>query len=459
MGEVRPQTGGQSAAERNDTPMGIRTNAWRVATGRTAGKRTWRIVVVLCLAWAVGPSVSSAEGEGAKDIWEALTKGKPTLNVRGRIEVAKAQNLNQSEAYTVRTRIGYGTKPYHGVRIYMNFENIAAATETTYFNPNFPPNSNRLTPIADPPGTEVNVGFLEFDRPDWLGTKFLGGRQAIVLDDSRFIGDVAWRQNQQTMDAAYLTSSVGVEYLKARYGFIGHVNRIFGGGGNNPALSDFDSESHIVNVSYDRFEAAKLVGFAYWLDLRLPGLANPSANSSQTYGVRATGKIGLSDQFSLPYQGSYAYQQQYAGKTPNYRAHYGLADLGLQYDPLGKVGAGFGLLGSDNGTQQFLTPLSTAHKFNGWAHVFLDNGGGNGLRDLYVYAAPKLPWKLHMRLVYHRFWSDSAGTVLGNEFDGQIGRPIGKFVSVLFKSGYFVAANGSPRPTTYRVWLDLNIKF
>lgn len=417
--------------------------------------------VLLGTVGLAGPAL--ANDEGAADIREALTKGKPTLNVRGRIEIADQTGRLRSEAYTVRTRLGYGTKPFHGVSIYADFENIAAATATTYFDPTNPWNP-WLTTIAEPPATEINQGFLMVDRPDWLGTKAIGGRQSIVLDDSRFIGNVIWRQNEQTYDAAWVQSSAGVDGLTVRYSWIGRVNRIFGGGGTNSALTDFESNSHVVNASFTKFDQARIVGFVYLLDLVLPfqpTIAAQNANSSKTFGGRVTGTLDLTEKLHLLYQGSYAYQSNYGAKSTPYSANYGLVDVGIKYDDLGTLGGGYEHLGTSNGIQQFSTPLATLHKFNGWADVFLNNGGPGGLRDFHAYVAPKLPWKLKMKLVYHRFWSDSNSAVLGNEIDGLIGRPVGKYLDLLFKAAYFDAAAGAPAAiqTTYRVWFDVTVKF
>jgi hypothetical protein len=38
--------------------------------------------------------------------------------------------------------------------------------------------------------------------------------------------------------------------VKARYGYIWDVKRIFADKGNNPARQDFDSNSRIVNISH-----------------------------------------------------------------------------------------------------------------------------------------------------------------------------------------------------------------
>lgn len=444
-------------AERS--PRGTNRFDDRACSGALARRRVRMGALLGMLALIALRAPPAWSEDGASGVWEAITQGKPVVDVRGRIEIADQTGLGRSEAYTLRTRLGYGTKPFHGVSAYMDFENIATPTQSTYFNPDDLPNTNNLTVIAEPPGTEVNQGYLLIDRPDWLGSSLKGGRQRIVFDDSRFVGDVNWRQNQQTFDALYAQTSAGIDALTARYAYIGHVDRIFGGGGNNPQLQDFDSNSNLINVSFTRFRQASLVGFVYLLDLTLPGTLNPQANSSKSFGARLTGSIGVAEGWTFSYQGSYAYQSQYAGKLPDYSADYGLVELSLAWQKLGSVGIGYEFLGSDGGVQQFTTPLATLHKFNGWADVFLDNGGPDGLQDFHASLSPKLPWQLQMTLVYHRFWSDARGAVLGNEFDTSLGRPIGKYFDVLFKTAYFDSTTRSPRPTTYRIWFDVNFKF
>jgi hypothetical protein len=72
--------------------------------------------------------------------WYAVVHAKPTLNVRIRVELADADpkappepnGLERSEAYTLRTRLGYGTKPWHGGMIYAEAENITAVATNQY---------------------------------------------------------------------------------------------------------------------------------------------------------------------------------------------------------------------------------------------------------------------------------------------------------------------------------------
>jgi hypothetical protein len=388
--------------------------------------------------------------------------------------------LERSEAYTFRTRLGYGTKPYYGVSAFVEMENIAAAAKRNYFD-GTTNNIYGLTPIADPTRTEVNQVFVKIDRPDWLGSKLIGGRQRIIFDDARFIGNVGWRQNEQTYDGLLAASSFGVDDLEFTYSYLGTVRRIFGNKSSQtspPSLAgapgstrNWHSNSHLLNLDYAGVDSLKVTAFIYLLDLTNKYLENrglasdPIFQSSQTYGFRGTGayKFGSEEQWKAGYGFSYAYQADFAQNPQNYGAHYVKVDGDFGHSSFGTVGIGWERVASDDGNGVFRTPLATLHKFQGWADVFLDNGaaGGNlGVRDLYVTVAPALPWKLKMKLIYHYFTADFGNMKYGDEFDAVLSRPIGKYVDVLFKSAYFNARAGSNRPDDiYRVFMDFVVKF
>jgi hypothetical protein len=66
-------------------------------------------------------------------------------------------------------------------------------------------NGKTLYPIvADPENVEANRVQIQYRTKPLIVTL---GRQRINLDDQRFVGSVAWRQNEQTFDA------VRVEYM------------------------------------------------------------------------------------------------------------------------------------------------------------------------------------------------------------------------------------------------------
>ena len=406
--------------------------------------------LAIALLFAAGPSLA-ADPEWADNVWDALTQGKPTLNFRARFELADTESATQSEAYTFRTRLGYGTKPYEGISLYADFENVAAIAESQYFS-GVGTNTSGKTTIADPTATELNQVYMKISREDLLHSTAIGGRQRIILDDHRFVGNVGWRQNEQTYDAALLDTSLGVENLQIIYGYLGRVHRIFS---NQSPQFDWRSNSHLVNVSYSGIKALKITAFAYLLDFR----TDSAGNSSQTYGARGSGKHAFNDDWSIGYTLSYAYQMDYADNAADYGAHYALADLSVANSSLGSLGAAYEMLGSDDGKGRVVTPLATLHAWNGWADVFLTNGGNDGLRDVQGYVAPKLPWQLNGKLVYHYFRSDNNGRTLGHEFDALLGRPVNKHLDLLTKVAYFDGTGGTGIADTVRFWVEATVKF
>ncbi len=386
--------------------------------------------------------------------WDALVGGKPILDVNFRWGYAKRDALDDSHAATVRTRLGYQTGSLRGVSGLVEMVNTASPKPSGYFD-GVEANDKGQTIIADPERTDVNRVWLRFAREDWAGLDLKGGRQRIKLDDDRWIGNVGWRQNEQTFDAARLQSSLGIEKLLVQYVYAWEVNRIFADRGPDPRR-DFNPRSHFVNVAYDHGPAVKAVFFAYLID---PSEDDFRSLGSQTYGLRLTGKVPLGERLSLPYQASYAFQEDWGDNPTSYGAHYAFAEAGIAFERIGRISTGFELLGSDRDAV-VVTPFSTAHKFNGFADVFLNNGGNRGLRDLYVSVAPTIPVPgLKLKLIVHRFWDDQGGDLLGQEYDAVATYDFNSHVGLLYKFAYFDGGRKPAFQTTTRSTLQLTVKF
>ena len=107
-----------------------------------------------------------------------------------------------------------------------------------------------------------------------------------------------------------------------------------------------------------------------------------------------------------------------------------MAQVTLPLKPV-SIALGYEVLGSDEGTAAFKTPLATLHKFQGWADKFLGTPA-NGVEDSYIKLAGKLgPAKV--ALFYHDFSADFGGADLGSEIDVVATYPIKKGVSVQLK--------------------------
>ena len=315
-------------------------------------------------------------------------------------------------------------------------EDTRALDEDSYNPAGLNPRSANRAVIADPVGTEINQAWIGY-AADGIQVKL--GRQALVLDNARFIGNVVWRQNMQTFDA--LQASVTSDDIKFTYAYLDQINRILGD--DHPA-GQWKSDSHLANLNWKVNEDVSLTGYSYLLSFK-----NAAANSTVTHGLFISGSRPISDSEQLTYRAEYALQREHDNSPLNYESTYSLLELGLK-NKKGGLTLGREVLGSDNGTA-FKTPLATAHAFNGWADLFLGTPSA-GLEDLYAKVTANLPQNIKGAVVYHRFQSDVIGQTWGHELDYSAARAFGLNLNVLLKGAVF--DGDSSRPDVTKFWLQ-----
>jgi hypothetical protein len=374
----------------------------------------------------------------------AIARGKFSLNARLRWEYADQSNLRESNAFTLRTRFGFTTAPVDGLQGMIEGENIAILNNPDdYSAAGTNPGGAGRTAIADPAATDINQGWLSYTFAD---TTLKAGRQRIVLDNARFVGDVGWRQNAQTFDAATLAAKP-TKTVSLYYGYVSRVSRVFG---NKSPQPDFTSDSHLVNVAYTGLPYSTVTAYAYLLDFK-----NSAPNSSDTYGASLTGAAPLTSAWKLTYRAEAATQSDARNNPLSYSARYYVAELGGATSAC-DFGAGYEVLGSDNGRKGFATPLATLHAFNGWADLFLTTPA-RGLRDTYGSVGVALPGGYPLKVVYHSFRSDVGSFNYGNEWDLQVAHKIGKAWTLLAK---YARYDGKPPFfDTEKVWLQTEYNF
>lgn len=337
-------------------------------------------------------------------------KGTPYIDVRYHYEFVDQDNFDKNaHSSTIRTRAGYTTPEILGLQMTVELENVSNVGPEDYNSTN---NGRVQFPVvADPTITEINQLNLSYnDIPD---TDVKVGRQFIILDNWRFVGDVGWRQNSQTFDAATVSNG-SIPDTEIFYGFVDQVNRIFGR--KNPN-GTFNGDTHLMNASYYGLEDfGVLTGYSYLVDLE-----NGAALSSQTYGASFSGVYELNDDWSLVYRAEYANQSDYQRNPIDYNADYYHFKLGVKFKDL-TVKLGYEELGSDDGLIGFSTPLGTLHKFNGWADIFLATPA-QGLEDRHIHVVYDIndvhEWidDTRIRVRYHDFNSDVGGINFGTEVD------------------------------------------
>jgi hypothetical protein len=373
------------------------------------------ITKLALLSALTGSSVFAAEStapanpEAPASFTGSLTQGTVSINARLRYEHVDQDGVADAEALTARLRLGYTTKAYKGFQAMIEGEAVTPLVND-YFDGTGTNSAGRAV-IPDPEVYNVNQAWIAYTYEKTKGTL---GRQKLVLDNARFIGDVGWRQNDQTFDA-FLVQDKSFDKTTLTYAYLDHINRIFDDSVGQP---DWDSNSHLVHASYAGLPFGTLTAYAYLLDFdtdTTAGKAGALASSSQTYGLSLTGAKPVTKDFKVTYRVEYATQSDYADSPLAYDADYYVAEIGAAYKACTFV-AGYEVLGSDDGLVGFKTPLATMHAFNGWADVFLATPA-DGLTDTYVKLGAKIPGPVQLLAAYHVFGTREGASQIGRECD------------------------------------------
>ncbi|BBD00711.1 MULTISPECIES: hypothetical protein [Sphingobium] len=373
---------------------------------------------------------------------------KPIAEARLRYEHADQDGLAQdkADALTVRARAGL-TASSGALSATIVGQGTLAAVDDYHDGLN---GAATRPIIADPQNIALYIAQLQYRTKALTLT---GGRQKIVLDDERFVGNVAFRDNAQTFDAvrAELTPAKG---LKLDVAYAWSARTIWGFQGKGARQQAVSGDTILANLSYVT-PVGTLTGFAYLVD-QDEAAVQAFRLSSQTYGVRLAGARPLSTVAKISYQLSYARQSDYHRNPNDYGADYWLADATL--DVRGwKLNGGYEVLGASSGAAftSFQTPLGTNFKFQGWVDKFLTTPA-NGIRDLYVGGG--YGWKqmgpltgVTLAATWHRFESDRLDQHYGDEIDLLASAKAGKTALSLRYAHYDAKAMASD---TDKIWVQ-----
>lgn len=305
-------------------------------------------------------------------------------------------SLKDANALTLRSLIGWQTAPYHNWSFAAQLTNVSKLSNdfndgTNSYRTNGATNDNskiEYAKVVDPDYTDLNQLFV-----DWTGiknTKFRLGRQIVNLDNVRFIGDIAFRQNTQVFDGlSILNKSIPDTEI-----FLAHFDKV-----RQIFTTHRSGDLDIANIRYRISPTEFLVGYAYLSDFEKLGFGNAwfgagaLNNTFNNFEANQANKI-----FGLRLDGTHPF-------TPNYRAHY-TAEYAKQDDYKGgdqridayyyKLGGGFGIdnfnmridqekLSSNDNLYAFQTPFGTNHLFQGWVDKFLVTPL-EGIKDTFVTA-------------------------------------------------------------------------
>jgi hypothetical protein len=331
---------------------------------------------------------------------DALRDGTPVLDVRGRFESVDDEAFaKDAAAFTLRARLGYRTAAWRGFSAYAELEAIRGAggyNDTANGDTQFPT-------IADPDGEELSnqlwVGWHAGER-----TSVVAGRQRFVLDNARWFGDAAFRQNLQTFDAIATSFAAGTATI--RYAWLDDVHRVFGEDNPNRLLAELDLDAHLVNASLP-LGPVTAVGYAYFVENQ-----DQPLSSTETIGIRASAQHPLGEPWTLSWAAEVARQSDWRDGAPLGES-YGFVEATIGTPAL-RTKLGREQLGG-NGQRAVQTPFASLHPFNGFADRFTTTPA-NGLVDTWAGLSGKVgPGEA--ALVFHRFEADRGGAHYGDEWD------------------------------------------
>ena len=363
---------------------------------------------------------------------------QPARIVGATVNPNQNSDLEDADAFTLRSLIGWQTAPFH------NFSFGAQLIDVSKLNDNFNDSTNntlingvsnqpdkvQYAKVVDPDYTGVNQLFV-----DWTGiknTKFRLGRQAVNLDNVRFIGDIAFRQVMQVFDGV----SVLNKSIPDTEVYLAHFEQLRQITTKERATGALE----VANIRYRISGTEFLVGYGYlssFEDLGFGrayfgnagvagtptaltagasvgknGAANQKADQgNKTFGLRLDGIHPFNPNFRALYTAEYAKQTDYAGGDSRIDADYYKIGGGLGFDNL-NIRIDQELLGSNDSKYAFQTPFGTNHLFQGWVDKFLATPL-EGIKDTFVTATYRYD-DFSFFADYHVFNSDNDFYTVGS---------------------------------------------
>jgi hypothetical protein len=417
---------------------------------------------ILAAGCAIGALLAAAEVRAEDTIAEALAASKPIVESSLRLEGVDQQGIAaKAEALTWRNRLGLQSGEFHGVKALIEIDSVIAPVEK--YNSTI--NGKTLYPnVVDPAVTEINRAQLTWTPT--AETTLTVGRQRMILDDARFIGNVGWRQDEQTFDAIRLDTTLFRVKLTAAY--LSRINRVVGD------AKDWKSDSYVLNATYSFSEAVKVTAFDYNLQFTTAAKApvaaditNARLSSVDTKGLRVFG-TGWASSVKLGYIAQYAEQEPAGDNTAVFDLSETMVEANATWD-IFTVKLNYESL-EGNGTQGFITPLGTVHAFEGFADVFASTGGNktfaDGIDDLNLtlvvagHTRPWAPWFMNptLTVVYHDMKTNRLERPIGKEWDAVLTAGLTKNLSLMLKYADFERASPTMPASRTKTWIMLQYK-
>lgn len=403
------------------------------------------------------PSIATAgEAATATSFSDAITDGKFSGSFRLRWENVDQDGKSKvANAVTLRSLVGFETKPFHGFSINTQIYGLSPFTDSYNNAKKGDPHASRKAypVVADPEDYDFHQIYLQWANAT---NKVKLGRQNMILDNWRYVGDVRFRQNWAVFNGlSYVNTSLPKTTIS-----LAHYEQL-----KQVTTKIQDANIEIVNVNYALTPSTRLSAYGYFIDWNGSAL---KGSSNKTFGLRLDGKHKLNEQWKALYTAEYAKQNDYKDGSDLIDNDYYRLGGGFAYGNWFLRVDQEKLSGNSDG-KAFQTQLGTNHLFQGWADVFLKTPDA-GIKDTMLIAGGKF-MGAKLKAEYHFIHSDrnftkasgGTGDKLGKELDLGVYYPITKQLTGAFEYAKFTegdkAAGKARKPTIQKVWITAIYKF
>ncbi|CAN5717330.1 alginate export family protein [soil metagenome] len=395
-----------------------------------------------------GPQQVAGQGAPGGDEREPFL---PLFDARARYEAVESGAFElDARALTLRVRTGLDARLHQRLGVLVE---VDANQPLGMRDFNSTVNSRTQYPVVvDPQSRRLNRLQISLRFPE--GRHLVVGRQRVIHDDARFVGNVGFRQNEQTLDAIRLQTPLpGQAALDYVYSW--GVNRIFG---SESPVGRENARLHMAHLSR-AVPGGTVAGFGYWWTFN-EALA---AQSARTLGARFRQSRPWGEDLRFHFRASAANQQPRGAGSSDASLVYARLEGGLAHPDTGfSASMNWERLGG-NGDRAFAFPLATLHAWQGYADVFLATPP-EGLRDLrfeMAWDGTALGERLPTRIAFRRHGFQSVqGTAgpLGEEWNVELRVVPRPGLAVLARMAAFTTdAPGSAAPwgtDVRKIWVS-----
>lgn len=374
------------------------------------------------------------DDSGARVLFETRLRGE-LVDQQGFAE--------QAHALTLRARLGWRSPTVRDFQLLVEGEGVAVLDDR--YSAPVDPVPGR-PPVPDGETVELNRAQVR-----WTGladTEVVVGRQRLIVGNSRFVGNVGWRQNEQTFDAVRV-SSTALKPVTTTWIYADRVQRPLG---HEHPQGVWRGDIHLLQLEVDT-PLGRLAGFGLDIDLD-----NAAAMSSTTLGLRLAGSRAVGEGMSATWSGEYAVQSDTGANPADYRLDFVAASAGLQ-SAKWSVAAGYERFDGD-GAAGFQTPLGTGHGYLGWSDV-ITTTPAFGVSDAFLRGSlsrPAFGRTVKLAAEAHVFHDADGEFRLGREIDLSASAPIDARWSVEVKAARFESDHAAYRDAD-KTWLILEYRY